>query len=527
MTLFRAGVVAALLAATAVYAFTKDDVGLGGVLRYLFAISGVTFGITLAYALIIRRVKSRNLEWLAYAQILADTGLAAALLWITGGSDSPFAFLFSYGVINGAILLYRRGAMLAAGLSTLGYAAITLAMRNGWIVAGADYLIPDPIRIDRLIFSVGVNSGAFFLVAILGAYLGEQARHAGARAVVAEADLAALSALHERIVRSVSSGILTLDPEYRITFLNQAGANILGVEPEAAMGARLESISDPLLQALGAGAAAAPTTRGEVVVEGQQSIGFAVTALGARGEIVVVFQDLTSMKQMERKVRRNERLAAVGSLAAGLAHEIRNPLASMSGSIELLREAAPKTGPGDDSSALMAIVLREIGRLEGLIADFLSFARPRPPHLQQVELAPLLEDAVILFGHDPRASKVHLETHCDPGTEILADAEQIRQVVVNLLINAAQAREDATVQVRAMRREAVVVLEIEDDGPGMDEETLDRIFDPFFTTKKQGTGLGLALVHSIIEAHHAEIGVESTPGTGTLFRTIFSPPDPT
>ncbi|MDF1564925.1 MAG: ATP-binding protein [Deltaproteobacteria bacterium] len=516
VTVFRAGVVAALLLATAVYAFSKQEVGLGDVLKYLFVITGVTFGQTLAYALIIRNGNPRHFLGLAYAQVVGDITLAGALLWLTGGSDSPFAFLFTYGVFNAAILLYRRGAMFAAALATLGYAFVTLSMRWGWVAPAADYLTPDNVRLARLIFSMGVNSGAFFLVAVLGAYLGEQVRQAGVRVVEAEADLAALSELHQRIVHSISSGILTLGPDQRITYLNRAGAEILEIAPAAASGKRLSELTPALEVALRD--VRVGGIRSEVELEGGKVLGFAITPMGESGEEVVVFQDLTSLRVMERKVRRSERLAALGSLAAGLAHELRNPLASMSGSIELLQAEAPAEG---EEATLMAIVLREIERLETLVADFLSFARPRPPDLRAVEITPLLEEVLLLMRHDPRVEEGKLELQAEAGLGVMADPEQLRQVVANLVLNAVQAKVGGAVVVRALAKEDQIVLEVVDEGPGMDAETLDHIFEPFFTTKQGGTGLGLALVHSIVEAHGGEIGVESSPGKGTIVRMIL------
>lgn len=507
---------AALLLATAAYGFFKEDVDFGGALRVLFVISGGTFGLILAYAVIIRQLPADRLGWLAWVQVGGDIALAAVLLWLTGGSDSPFAFLFSYGVINAAILLYRRGALLAAGISTLSYAAVTLAMRAGWLAPVAEYLRPDPVILPRLVFSLTVNSAAFVLVAILGAYLAEQVRQAGVRVVEAEADLAALSELHERIVRSVPSGILTLSAGGEVTFLNPAGSDILGLPVSEAIGRKLEEVMPNLEGDLhGRGAEDA---RGEIELPGGTILGYAVTALGGEGEQVVVFQDLSSLKQMERRVRRAERLAALGSLAAGLAHEIRNPLASMSGSIELLRSTVSE---GETSRELMAIVLREIERLEGLIADFLAFARPRTPEIETVDLSLLVEEVVRLVRNDPRVSGSTIECEVPAGLEIAADPGQVRQVLINLLLNAAESREGARVVVRARAEGEAIVLEVEDDGPGMSSEVQEHIFDPFFTTKQRGTGLGLALVHAILEAHGAEIAVESRLEAGTRFRILF------
>jgi two-component system sensor histidine kinase PilS (NtrC family) len=232
--------------------------------------------------------------------------------------------------------------------------------------------------------------------------------------------------------------------------------------------------------------------------------------------LVIVFQDLTPFREMEEAMRRNDRLAAVGKLAAGLAHEIRNPLASMCGSIELLGHAP---GLANKDRRLMEIVLREAERLEALVRDFLGFARPQEPQLTVVDVAAQLEEALVIFRGELANRGLTLGTGIEPAVLVRADPAQLKQVIWNLLSNAADATSSGgRVSVRLFRLGTRAVFEVEDTGVGISNDDLPHIFDPFFTTKEKGTGLGLALVHRIIERHAGRIEVRSEAGSGTTFR---------
>jgi signal transduction histidine kinase len=232
----------------------------------------------------------------------------------------------------------------------------------------------------------------------------------------------------------------------------------------------------------------------------------------------------SDLSELEAEVRRSQRLADMGSLAAGLAHEIRNPLASMTGSIELL---SGSFSAGEDERRLMGIVQREAGRLNELVTQFLAFAKPAAPRLVPTGLATLLDDTLRVFRNDPQAAGVRIEARLDPVTA-LVDPDQLRQVIWNLLSNAAQAvaalpreREGGAIRVRCAASNEGAVVEVEDDGVGMTAEELDQLFIPFFTTRAHGTGLGLATVHRIVEAHGGAVRVASERGKGSRFTVVL------
>jgi len=415
--------------------------------------------------------------------------------------------MFSLAAVDGAILLHRRGALTAAVLAISAY--LPLALSGG---------PPYPWR------TVWVHGGAFVATAVLAAYLAEQLRRTSQRLADREGDLATVTALHESIVQSVTSGLLTLDPAGRVTFLNRAGEQMTGV---------------PLAEVLGQpastrfGAFRTDTARGETVMEeaggGKIRLGYSSFPLVGGGQAplgtAVIFQDLTELRAMEDRVARSERLADLGQLSAGLAHELRNPLASMMGSVELLGAAAL----GEDDRRLLEIVQREGGRLAHLLTEFLAFARPSPARREAVDLASIAAETLEAFSHDPAAAGLKLERELRPAP-VRCDPDQLRQVLWNLLVNAAQAlsnggpgQPSGTIRLACLPgASGGARLTVADDGPGMVPEVRARLFTPFFTTKPGGTGLGLATVHRVLEAHGGGVTVESEPGQGTRF-TIHLP----
>jgi two-component system sensor histidine kinase PilS (NtrC family) len=245
---------------------------------------------------------------------------------------------------------------------------------------------------------------------------------------------------------------------------------------------------------------------------------------------ILIFQDLTRLREMEEHLKRADRLAAIGKMAAGIAHEIRNPLASISGSIEILRD---ELGNSPQNQQLMGIVLREVNRLNALIADFLLFARPVSPGKEKIHLNRLIEEILEMFTHSPDFTpQIRLETQFQGDLYIQGDPHQIRQVFWNLFINAAQAMPGGgTLRVELRRSSSSPPLSegrsygevaVSDSGTGIGEEERGKIFDPFFTTKERGTGLGLSIVHSLVESYGGRVTVQSRKGKGSVF-SVYLP----
>jgi two-component system sensor histidine kinase PilS (NtrC family) len=517
LTFFRVVSVTVLLGGAAAVAWDSER-GLDAT-GPIFGLVIVTYGVSIVAGLLLRsRPPPARLEPIAWAHVAVDVALAAAVVALTGGAESVFVFMYSLGIVSGAILLYRRGARVAAALAIGAQAAVVVASAG-------------PARIPfTLLF---VQGSAFAVTGALASYLSEQLRSTGERLAARERDLAAITALHESIVESVTSGLVTLDAAGRITFVNRAGEQMTGLS-------RREAVGRPAERWFAAFRTDEP--RGETDLEtpagARLRIGYSsFRLLGRAGEPIgtaIIFQDLTELRAMEDRVARNQRLADLGRVAAGLAHELRNPLAAMMGAVELLAETV--AGSPEDAR-LLGIVQREGGRLDALVSDFLAYARPRPPRRLACDLAAVAAETLDAFANDPAAQRVelrraleHAPASCDP--------DQIRQVLWNLLVNAAHAAAggDGEADGRAGVHGTVRVscapsagggarLEVEDDGPGIPPGDRARLFTPFFTTRQGGTGLGLATVHAIVDAHGGAVTVESEPGRGARF-VVQLPPAP-
>jgi two-component system sensor histidine kinase PilS (NtrC family) len=443
----------------------------------------------------------RWLRGLAWAQIVVDVGIATAVVAITGWSESVFIFMYSLAIVEGALLLFRVGAAGALLLSLSAYVPMVLFLAPG----------------RPAVLSLFAHAGAFFAAGALATYLAEQLRSTGEKLEASESDLAAVTALQEAIVQSVNSGLLTLD----------AGEQITGLSGEEVRGKAASRWFASLQQQSGRDETDFENLRGE-----RLRLGYTHFALRDRnGRAIgraVIFQDLSGLRAMEERVQRSERLADIGRVAAGLAHELRNPVAAMSGSIELLRgglELAP------EEARLMDIVTREATRLNDLVTRFLEYARPTVPRRAQTDLAHLASDTLEVFANDPAAAGIRIERDLVPAG-CKCDPDLMRQVLWNLLANAAHAARwnhaeaggNGCVTVRTgCDADGWTHLEVEDDGAGIPPQDLPRLFTPFFTTKERGSGLGLATVQRIVDAHRGTVVAGNASSGGARFAVRLPP----
>lgn len=532
LTAFRLVIVTALLGAT-IYVTLRPDDDLGGPLAVLlYGLVTFVYAVSLGYLWVLRA--RRQLGSLAYAQVAGDVLVATFLVYLTGGADSLFVLMYPLAIVNASVLLHRAGAITAAASSAVLFAILTFVLDRELVGPAADYLSQRPFTAARLGFVIIANGSAFVLTAALATYLTEQLRRTGERLTEREVDYAALSELHGSIVRSMSAGIVTTDVQGRVTFMNPAAEQITGL----GFGRLVDEPLRLWLPALAAELEAVITSggrRGEVeerdAAGGLRRLGFVVTPLswqrGGRGRrrptqeqgLSIIVEDRTAMRAMEETVRRSDRLAAVGQLAAGLAHELRNPLASMSGAVELLTRGSSLN---DAERRLMGILLRETERLNGLVTDFLAFARPMPVVRQPTDVAALVDETLRVFEHSPQATGVELSRTGVEQARLEADPAQLRQVLWNLLQNAVEAMGPSGRVVVDVARspDGGCRVAVSDAGPGVPAAELAHLFEPFYTTKPQGTGLGLALVHRIVDGHGGRIEVSSGPG-GTTFTVLL------
>jgi two-component system sensor histidine kinase PilS (NtrC family) len=474
---------------------------------------------------------ARRLSGFGAAQLVADIAVVSALVHYSGGAGSFFSFLYVPITLYGAILFERRGAYAAALLASAGYGVALWAAEQ----TGTRQLFGGPLGAPLSALWV-VHTVALLLVALLGTALSREVRLAGEQLAESETDLRRLRNLHERTVESLTSGLVTTDSAGRITSFNPEAERITGESESEAVGRDLDEVL-PGAHGLLEGSATQRRVRRRLAYDGPRDqsrhLGLAASILratdGSPTGHVVIFQDVTDVVKMEADLSRSERLAAAGQLAADMAHEIRNPLAAISGSIEVMRE--PGSDP-DRNDRLMEIVLREVQRLDGLIGDFLLYARPATAEPVPVPLAHVVEEVIKMF-EGARPADVDIAVRCPSHVVAMADPTQLRQVVWNLVLNAAQAMPEGGCLTLAAQRVGVsqegapagrndfeeaaaqVEITVSDTGVGIRPDVLERVFDPFFTTKRSGSGLGLPTVHRIVESHGGSLRIESELGQGT------------
>ena len=498
-----------------------------------FFLIGLTYGLSVIYAVTLRHVDRH--PWLVGVQFGIDALTVTAYIYCTGGITSHFQLLYVLPIVGAAAVQMRRGARRLAVMSALLYGGLVVHQYTG----GAGYIVGTwfadvrpylpPMRVAA--YTVAANAIAFIAVALLAGSLAERLRRADARLAVASTALADLQAFNQHVIDSLSSGLATTDRQGRILTFNRAAEAITGHPAVSVVGRRLEEVLELPPNVAGELGHLSDPSRGRRVEtsyrtgDGRQiDLGFTATPLqtpGGNAGLLFAFQDVTDIKRLERDARLRQRLAAVGEMAAGIAHEIRNPLASMSGSIQSLRQELPLT---EEQAQLMDIVLRESERLNDTIRSFLAYAKPQRFSIARLDVRRLLNDAAVLLRNSVEVLEGHVIDVQVPSTEVAfeADENQIRQIVWNLATNGLRAMRNGGRLTLGARMEPggepshdAVVLEISDEGVGIAAEELDAIFQPFRGSFSKGTGLGLAIVHRIVSDYAGEIHVSSTPGSGT------------
>ena len=502
-----------------------------------FFIIGATYALTVAYSLALKHVERHR--WLIDLQLACDALTVSALVHVTGGVSSYFASLYALPIIAASVIQSWRGGIMVAVLSSVMYAGIAGAQyaSNPIFPMPLDVQLP-PVRVA--VFTVGLNVFGFVAVASLSGYLAEGLRRADAKLAQASNQLADLQAFSQHVIDSLTSGLATTDMSGVVMTFNRAAETITGLNAPQVIGREVHEALQfpPELEGMfgaDANASAAVTGRRRLPrmeigfrrADGRQiELGLSGAPLMTpRGEtgFILTFQDVTEMRKQEREARVQQRLAAVGEMAAGIAHEIRNPLASMSGSLQILRQEMPLT---EEQGQLMDIVLRESERLNDTIRSFLAYARPQRQAMTRFDLCQVITDTARLLENSPELHETHAIAVDVPssGVTFHADEGQIRQIVWNLATNGLRAMPSGgrlTLSVSNDPDESHVCIAVSDEGVGIAPDELDGIFQPFRGAFSRGTGLGLSIVHRIVSDYGGEIGVTSTKGQGTTVRVQF------
>jgi len=503
----------------------------------------------------------------ATLQVGIDVTIVTALVYFSGGGESFFTFLYALVVLYGALFLDRGGVALSCALAATGYGLVLFGPELGMPPAEATEERGRPLSLLAAYWAF--YAGALVALGMLANTLSGELRRTGAALDRRTSDLRRLRDLHLRTVESIGSGLITTDGEGRVTSFNPEAERITGLTAGTVVGSPLEA----LIPGAGEIVAASTEGRSEEHTVGRDRVayrntegddlhlGLAASRLtgedGSQLGHVVIFQDVTAVVGMEYELRRSERLAAVGEMAARIAHEIRNPLASISGSVQVLQSGPAADARDPEHERLMGIVVREVDRLNVLISDFLRYSRPAPTRPQRLDLAALLHEVAEIARGQADQDAPELRLEIEEEAWVIGDPAQLTAVIWNLWNNAIEAMGEAgaggtlAVRIRRTNEEAFrvqnppqvpastgrngdggglelavssawsIVLEIEDTGPGLSPAVEEQIFEPFFTTKKDGTGLGLSTVQRLVEQHGGTIAVSTEAGVGTCFRVVL------
>jgi len=472
--------------------------------------------------------------FVTYLQTIWDLLFVTVLLLFTGGINSPYSFLYLLSIMNAGVLLGRREALYTASLCAILYGAIVDFQYFGLLTAiGLSQLEALQLGSVHLFYIIFFNLIGFCLTAFITGYLYERARESEDALRDKTVDYEELYRLNTTIVSNVENGLLTITPQGNIRVFNRFAETVTGKKQVDVYDKPLANIFPALPQLLDHPGEIANSEfiyeapGKHILVLGFSAIPF-TDINGQPAGVIINFMDLTEIKRMEEALKKADRLAALGEISARLAHEIRNPLAAMSGSVQLLAE---QDTIAENDRRLLSIVLREADRLNSLISDFLCYARPPVPLKERIELCQLCEEMCMLLKADSRFAKIKL-VNLVPGHIIIrADVNQIRQVLLNLLHNAAEAMPDGgRVEIEScfqlsgsdgFRKAPVVIITVTDRGIGIDAETAAHLYEPFWTTKPNGSGLGLATTYRIVEAHGGTIMAESPPEGGCRFTVIL------
>ncbi|MBI4791225.1 MAG: PAS domain S-box protein [Deltaproteobacteria bacterium] len=472
-----------------------------------------TYLFTIFSALLLK-ILSRHRQF-AYLQIVTDCLLTSCLVFFTGGSDSIFTIIYYFPIISAAILLFHRGALLLAALSTFSYGAILTAEfmmdKSTLLHLG----IAPQTSFHVAMHSFSIRGLTFFLVAIFSFIISERLRRAEAELSKTSRDLDRLALLYKQIFDDIATGIITVDSQGRISSFNRSAGIITGYDAIDVLGKKIKkafpelSITTDTLRPM----TYLQKKRGEKI-----PVGYSWTRLNMPGDSensrVYTMQDLSIIKKMEEKVRQAEKMAAIGEMAAGIAHEFRNPLAAISGAAQVLEnDFAPESATG----SLMNIIIRECDRLELTISQFLQFSKPATPEKCWLSILGIVQECTDLLNQGRKGEEPFtVRTVIPENLDCWADARQVKQIILNLMENAQNAMEQngGTITVSASEimddGQEKILLQIADTGPGIAEKNINQIFDPFFTTRENGTGLGLAIVRQLVESHGGQVWAENS-----------------
>lgn len=526
LLLLRVFLLSLFLGTSSILQVSHPDLNLPPVVVILFFCLFI-YLFSIASAVIINRLN--RFENFTYCQIITDSVLITTIIYASGGSESIFTFLYFFPIISAGLMLFRRGGMIIAGFTIISYGIMLSSQYIDWAAQLPAVIRPNAVTAPTILLqNFLIYSFSFILVALLSAFLSERLNWTETALNQTSRHLDFLSQLYKQIFDDISSGIITVDAHGKITSFNRAAEAITGYAAFEVMDHNLSKIFPGLLSA--SQTDDRPTM--DLVRKDQRHIpvGYSWSRLNMPEMQddcrVYTLQDLSRIRQMEEQLRQNEKMAAIGKIAAGIAHEFRNPLAAISGAAQVLTQ---EFSTSSTNHSLLNIITRECSRLETNITDFLQFSKPAVPEQAWIPLPSLIDECWTIIQQSTKfKANCRLHTDIPHNFDCWADQHQLKQVFLNLIHNACLSMEtggriDITAQEEtASDGKVFAVIEVSDSGCGIPTSMLSDIFAPFFTTRENGTGLGLAIILQIIEGHHGKIAVKSTVDKGSTF-TITLP----
>ncbi|MGB2988786.1 MAG: ATP-binding protein [Candidatus Zixiibacteriota bacterium] len=503
--------------------------------------SVVTLALLLLIAFDMRKTHRVLFSAAVVLQLVLEIVVETGVVYRTGGINSTYAVLFVLSILSASIVYQLIGSTVVAGLASLAYASIL------WFENGLELSFESLFLVGDAAFYKGfLYLCTFFLVAFISGYLAQKLKVKGEELWSASLELDKIKADTDDILKHLKSGLITIDAAGRIVYFNRAAEEILGYSEADVKGRncrdafrqRMPQLAERITRAVKFNQ---ENSRGLLYIEDKNKrkipIGISTSILGDREKgvrgVIAIFQDISEAMRLEEKVRTADRLAAVGELSAGIAHEIRNPLASISGSVEVLGEELSLT---EENRKLLDLIVKETGRLNRIVTDFLNYARIGPSLLSKVELARLIDDVIeIARKHPSFEENISIRKLFSSRAEyVLGEENQIKQILLNLLVNAMESMEGRWGEILITDRtldqlnqfyfkgeepleSEWVPVAIVDQGKGMSEEQKEKIFSPFYSAKKNGTGLGLAIVQRLVNNLGGKIEFQSQKGKGSVF----------
>lgn len=502
----------------------------------VFSVIIFSYILSLLYLFFLNSIK--NLKLNIYIQAFGDVSLISTLIYLTGGITSIYSVLYSLVIIYSSLFITRRGGLIVASVSGIFYGL--LLDLEYYDVIHPLYAIPwgYDFSAGYVLSRIFVHIASFYIIALLVNFVVEQEKRSRSLLEEKKSEFHQLDLLYKNIIRSVNTGIMTTDLDGNIRLLNRAGEQIIGlsfVDVEGKpIGVIFNGFSDILYKIRNKEKGKDTVKRGETTITAKQKkimLGFSVSPLiGSKGNRIgqlIVFQDMTSAKEMEKEIEKSRRLALIGEMSAGLAHEVRNPLASLKGSIQILKNTLYLD---ETNKKLMEIVLRGSAQLENLVKDFLLLARPGPglKDREEIDVNDVMDSVIESLRYGPAwHEQITVEKEPCPGAVVYGNRTEVNQILSNLVLNAVQSMPEGgtlTIQMKLRLPEngnGSLDVRISDTGCGIERDDIAKVFNPFFSTKEGGTGLGLTITQRLIENHGGKIRIESRPKKGIICRLLL------